>query len=241
MPEFSKVRNFPSEKDHLTSLPLFQWEKFLFASLGINSRPEDYFGDMMHRMHWLPLNDFHFRPDLSNDFEIEANWALYCENFLEGFHIPFVHASLNDVLDYGSYTTEVFQKSSLQLGLARDGEMAFDLPEDSVDFGKRVGGYYFWVFPNIMFNFYPWGLSINLVKPKSVNRTAVSFLTYMWDESKFDQGAGADLLRVEREDEEIVQAVQKGIRSRFYHHGRYAPEREQGTHHFHRLLSEGIG
>ena len=40
------------------------------------------------------------------------------------------------------------------------------------------------------------------------------------------------------EDEAIVEAVQHGVRSRFYNQGRYSPTREQGTHHFHRLLAE---
>ncbi|MFN2413250.1 MAG: SRPBCC family protein, partial [Pyrinomonadaceae bacterium] len=53
--------------------------------------------------------------------------------------------------------------------------------------------------------------------------------------------AGGDLDRVEHEDEAIVQSVQKGIRSRFYDRGRYSPTREQGTHHFHRLIAEFIG
>jgi choline monooxygenase len=43
---------------------------------------------------------------------------------------------------------------------------------------------------------------------------------------------------VEYEDEEVVENVQKGIRSRFYTHGRYSPKREQGTHHFHSLIAE---
>ena len=30
MPEFKEVKDFPSPDDDLTSLPLFQWEKFLF-------------------------------------------------------------------------------------------------------------------------------------------------------------------------------------------------------------------
>ena len=29
---------------------------------------------------------------------------LYCENYLEGFHIPFVHHSLNEIVDYGTRT-----------------------------------------------------------------------------------------------------------------------------------------
>ena len=67
----------------------------------------------------------------------------------------------------------------------------FDLPEGHPDFGKKVAAYFYWIFPNMMFNFYPWGLSINIVKPLLINKTKVAFLTYVWDESKFDKGAGA--------------------------------------------------
>jgi choline monooxygenase len=45
---------------------------------------------------------------------------------------------------------------------------------------------------------------------------------------------------VEAEDEEIVENVQRGVRSRFYKHGRYSVTREQGTHHFHRILAEFV-
>jgi choline monooxygenase len=31
--------------------------------------------------------------------------------------------------------------------------------------------------------------------------------------------------------------VQRGVRSRLYHRGRYSPRRETGTHHFHQLLA----
>jgi choline monooxygenase len=89
-----------------------------------------------------------------------------------------------------------------------------------------------------MFNFYPWGISVNIVKPVAPQRSVVSFLTYVSDELKMNSGAGADLHRVELEDEAVVESVQKGIRSRFYTHGRYSPTREQGTHHFHRLICE---
>ena len=90
----------------------------------------------------------------------------------------------------------------------------------------------------MMFNFYPWGLSINYVQPLGISSTRVSFISYVFDENKLRQGAGADLHQVEMEDEDIVHNVQKGIRSRFYKHGRYSVTRETGTHHFHRLLAK---
>jgi choline monooxygenase len=241
MPEFKEVENFPTEADDLKHLPLFQWEKLLFTTLNPVFSPKKFFGDMMARVGWMPLGQLTLRPERSKVYHVKANWALYCENYLEGFHVPFVHGALSAVLDYGSYTTEVFEYSNVQIGIAKKGDACFDLPTTSPDYGKDVAGYYFWVFPNMMFNFYPWGLSFNLVEPTSVDTSRVTFLTYVFDDSKLGTGASSDLHQVELEDEEVVENVQRGIRSRFYSHGRYAPQREQGTHHFHRLLAEFLG
>lgn len=240
MPEFKEVENFPTEDDNLTDVPHFIWENWIFTTLKPKFNAEEFLGPMMERVKWMPLKEFKFRPDLSKAYLITANWALYCENYLEGFHIPFVHAGLNAAIDYNSYSIELNKYSSLQIGIAKEGELTFDLPKDSPDYGKNIAGYYFWIFPNMMFNFYPWGLSINIVDPMDVDRCKVSFLSYVWDESKLRQGAGADLHKVEMEDEDIVQNVQKGIRSRFYQHGRYSVKQEKGTHHFHCLISKFI-
>ena len=239
MPEFKEVKDFPSTDDDLHSLPLFHWKHFLFTTLNAKFPPQHFLKDMMERVEWMPLDKFNFRPDLSKEFLINANWALYCENYLEGFHIPFVHAGLNALIDYSDYQTELFFPfSALQIGISKTGEDCFDLPVSSPDYGKRIAAYYFWVFPNMMFNFYPWGLSVNVVQPLSVDKTKVSFLTYIWKAEKRSQGAGGDLDKVEMEDEEIVQKVQRGVRSRFYKQGRYSVTKERGTHHFHRLLAE---
>lgn len=238
MPEFKEVENFPTKDDDLHQLPLFKWGELLFTSLNNPHKPGNFLGEMMQRMNWFPVNDLKFYAALSKDYDVKANWALYCENYLEGFHIPFVHAGLNQVLDFGEYTTEIFRYSNLQLGIGKKGDVCFNLPSTSVDYSKEVAAYYFWVFPNMMFNFYPWGLSVNIVEPLDVSKCRVRFLTYVSDEIKLEKGAGSSLDVVELEDEEVVQHVQKGVRSRFYKHGRYSVKREQGTHHFHSLLAE---
>jgi choline monooxygenase len=238
MPEFREVKDFPSPDDNLKKIPIFHWGNWLFASLMPGKKAELFLGDMMRRVSWLPVEDFVFHPELSREFTVKAHWALYCENYLEGFHIPFVHAGLNAVIDFGNYTTELFPFSNLQLGIAKENEDCFQLPAGSPDFGKKVAAYYFFVFPNMMFNFYPWGLSVNLVKPIGLDQTKVSFFTYIWNESKYNSGAGSNLDLVEFEDEEVVEKVQQGIRSRFYRHGRYSVTREQGTHHFHRMIAD---
>lgn len=238
MPEFAEVENFPSVEDNLPGLPLQTVGPLFFTNLTNAVDFGDYFGTMLNRISWMPLDQFRFAPEHSRNYFINANWALYCENYLEGFHIPFVHTDLNAVIDFGAYTTEIFRYSNLQLGIAKKGERCFTLPDSSPDAGKDVYAYYFWVFPNMMFNFYPWGLSLNVVQPLAVNRTKVSFLTFVWKDDLFDPSAVTDLDKVELEDEEVVQNVQLGLQSGYYQHGRYSPTREQGTHHFHRLLCE---
>lgn len=238
MPEFEGVQDFPSQKDNLTKVAFDQWGGFIFTSLFPAFTFEEAFGEMKRRIPQLNPQDYVFSQAHSKDYLVNANWALYCENYLEGFHIPYVHASLNQLLDYSSYESEIYKYSNLQLGFARAGEECFSIPQTSPDYGKNIAAYYYWVFPNLMFNFYPWGLSINVVKPIAPNQTKVSFLTYVADQDKFERGALSMIDRVEREDEAILENVQRGMKSRFYKSGRYSPKREQGTHHFHGLIAE---
>jgi len=237
MPEFEKAEGFPSEKDHLPRVPFGTFGKFVFASLDPMCPFDALVAEMRARLAWLPMNELALDATLSRDYLVRANWALYCDNYLEGFHIPYVHAGLAQALDYGSYRTELYPWSNLQLGVGSSPEHAFRLPASSPDHGQSIAGYYYFLFPNTMFNVYPWGISINVVKPLAVDRTKVSYYTYVMDRSRLETGAGAGLDRVEREDEAIVESVQKGIASRLYDRGRFSPAREQGVHQFHTLIA----
>ena len=238
MPEFKEAENFPGECDHLQEFPLIQWGPLLFTGLNPSFDFKEVIDTMKERIGFLPINEFKLDNSLSRDYLVQAHWALYCDNYLEGFHVPFVHESLNQVLDYGSYTTEIYKYCNLQIGYTDDSSEVFELPRDHIDYGKNVAAYYYWVFPNMMFNFYPWGLSINVIRPLSKDRTKVSFISYVYDPEKLDKGAGQDLDKVEREDEFVVENVQKGMLSSFYKAGRFSPTKEKGVHHFQRLLAE---
>lgn len=240
MPEFEDAAGFPSDTDHLPLVDHGAWGPLLFASLAPAFPLAALLAPVAERVGFLPLADLRFDAGRSREYLVGAHWALYCDNYLEGFHIPFVHAGLAEALDYGSYRTELFEYANLQVGVAQSGDECFELPPGHPDAGQSIAAYYFWLFPNLMLNFYPWGLSLNVVRPLAVDRTKVSFLTFVLDPAKLDRGAGAALDRVEREDEEVVESVQRGVRSRLYHRGRYSPTREQGVHHFHRLLTAAL-
>jgi choline monooxygenase len=238
MPEFDGVRDFPAAADNLPRLPLHAWGPLLFTSLNALMPFDEWIAPITARTGWLDVARFAAQPEQTREYHMNCNWALYTENYLEEFHIPYVHgASLSGQLDYDAYRTELYEWSSLQIGVARSGDACFTLPAGHPDEGARIAAWYFWLFPNLMLNFYPWGLSVNVVTPLAAARTRVTFLTYLYDVAHVGTGVGGDLHRVEMEDEEIVESVQRGVRSRLYDRGRYSPRRETGTHHFHQLLA----
>ena len=238
MPEFQTAKDFPRECDSLRGFPLEKLGPFIFVGLEPNFDIDNVFAKIYERVSFLNLDHLEYRSDLSKDYMVNSHWALYCDNYLEGFHIPYVHKDLNKELEYDEYYTEGMDNTVLQIGIAKDDEVTFDLPEDHQDYGKNVAAYYFFLFPNMMFNFYPWGLSVNIVKPITPTKTKIQYLTYVWKEELMEKGAGSNLDKVELEDEEIVEAVQKGVKSRAYDRGRYSPKREIGVHHFHLLLQK---
>ena len=238
MPEFDGARGFPARSDDLPAVALARWERFLMVSLAPAMPFDDLVRDMRTRLAGLPFEALAFDATTARDYLVNANWALYVDNYLEGFHIPYVHSGLADTLDYGEYAVELSRYAVLQLGIAKTGERTLRLPPSHPDHGRAVAAYYWWLFPTTMFNVYPWGISVNVVTPLAVDRTRVSFLPFVWDASARGDGAGAGIDRVEREDEAIVESVQRGVRSRLYERGRYSPTRETGVHHFHRLLAE---
>lgn len=234
-PGFEGASDFPRQADNLPQLPLNSFGPLWFTRIIDGICWDNWLRPVYERLHWLPLTEFRFDASRSHDYQVNANWALYVENYLDSLHIPYVHKGLNDTLNFDQYSTELFDYGSLQLAIAADTDTAFALPPDSVDYGQRIAAYYFWLFPNLMLNFYPWGLSVNLVEPQGVQQTRVRFRSYVWKSELLHSGAGADLDQVECEDEAMIHRVQSGINSPLYHEGRYAPKHEAACHQFHQL------
>ena len=235
MPEFEQAIGFPSGSDNLHEFQLNIWKGLYFISQ--NSEQDHAILELNNRFDFLDIESFTHDQSRDRDHTISANWMLYVDNYLEGFHIPFVHPELNQTLDYSGYTTEIFEGGVLQIGKASQGDVKFDLPHNHPDYGQDIAAYYLWLFPNMMFNFYPWGLSVNIVIPVSPSETRVIYRGYVKDESLAQEGAGSILDTVEIQDQEIIEQVNKSMRSKVYDRGRYSPTREQGVHHFHRIIS----
>jgi len=241
MPGFSKTENFPRACDHLKQLPLENWDGLLWGNLNGESPMNRDIEFIKERIGHLPLQDLKYLPQYSKRYTLNAHWALYVDNYLEGFHIPFVHPDLNQVLNYGDYQTLCQGDVVLQIGYTDKESVSFSLPAGHVDAGKHVAAYYYWVWPNTMLNFYPWGLSMNVLLPIDKNYTVIDFYTYVLDEKLYIELNGFDGIdKTEQEDEYIVEQVQKGMESGFYTTGRYSPDHEQGVYHFHQLIKQRL-
>ncbi|MBL8840923.1 MAG: Rieske 2Fe-2S domain-containing protein [Planctomycetes bacterium] len=239
-PGFERLEGFPDADEALPRFEVAEWRGLLFGALEPEAAWRDVIAPVEARI--APFAPARWRVDASLDrtFEFDANWCLYVENYLEGLHIPFLHPGLTARLDWKSYRYERFDHATLQVGIAAEGEPVFELPAGHPEHGSRVGAIYFWLFPTTMLNFYPWGLSLNVVEPLGPTRTRVRFHAFVERPELHDRGAGSGLVQVELEDERAALQVQAGLASRAYRGGRYAPLAEMGVHAFHRMLARTL-
>jgi choline monooxygenase len=146
-----------------------------------------------------------------------------------------LHKGLDSVLDYSNYTIENGERFCLQsspMVATSEGEIA------AVRSGQRA--LYYWLYPNFMINYYEGMLDTNLVRPLAIDRTEVIFDFYFTDVSASARERNLASVtvgdRIQQEDLDICESVQRGLNSRAYQAGRLSVRREAGEHLFHRLL-----
>jgi phenylpropionate dioxygenase-like ring-hydroxylating dioxygenase large terminal subunit len=168
-PEFEGVRGFDRAATVLPAFRLEEWAGFLFVNLDAGAPDlSSFLGAIAEETAGLGLEGLLRRRRV--DYEVGCNWKVYVDNYLEGYHIPLVHPALFRELDYRAYRVEPRGLHSRQHApLRRDGAV----------FGGGGGGsheaLYYWMFPNVMLNFYPGSLQTNLVWPMGPERTLTRF------------------------------------------------------------------
>jgi phenylpropionate dioxygenase-like ring-hydroxylating dioxygenase large terminal subunit len=238
MPDFSGVCNFDREQNGLAPVEISTWEKWVLARLDGGQRPRlnDFPGtDLIDQFRSLNLANLHWLE--RRCYTLNCNWKVFVDNYLDGgYHVPHLHKGLDSVLDYSNYTIENGERFCLQsspmISRAEDDQVS------AVRTGKRA--LYYWLYPNFMINCYEGVMDTNLVRPLAVDRTEVVFDFYFADVSAAAgerNHASVDVgERIQQEDLDICESVQRGLQSRAYNAGRLSVRREAGEHLFHRLL-----
>ena len=243
-PEFDGVEEFCREENGLVPLAVEEWGPFVWVCAAPAPGPlAEHLGPLPRQFAALNLDQLRWAG--SSSFEVRCNWKVFIDNYLDGgYHVNSVHPGLAGILDYTEYRTEVDGHVSAQVSPLRPAEAGG--PSETVA-RARTGdkAYYFWVFPNVMFNFYEGYLDTNIVLPLGPDRCRVDYEFY------FAQTDGAEAQRhiaesiavsdqVQIEDGVICEEVQRGLGSRSYDAGRYCVRREVAVHAFHRLLARSL-
>ena len=240
MPEFEGVRNFDRKDNGLVPVKVDTWEQFVFVNLDPNAEPlTEFLGALIKRVAPLGLSKLHYFA--TKTYDIACNWKVFVDNYLDGgYHVPHLHKGLNSVLDYKQYTIENEDRYCLQ------SSPMVNSAEDAATGATRKGerAWYFWLYPNFMFNCYEGYLDTNLVIPLDVDHCRVLFDFYFSDVSEgartYNEESVAVGNRVQDEDLGICEAVQRGLKSRAYGAGRLSVRREAGEQWFHKLLAADL-
>jgi len=252
-PDFSEVCNFDRADHGLAPLEIATWENWVFARIGeklnrgtgvpLVTQPQDtratltdFLGDdLVQQIKVLGFENLHWIDQ--RRYRLNCNWKVFVDNYLDGgYHVPHLHKGLDSVLDYSNYTIENGARFSLQ-----SSPMVSHGQDDEVG-AVRTGGraLYYWLYPNFMMNYYEGVLDTNLVRPLAVDCTEVVFDFYFADVSESARERNLASInvgdRIQQEDLDICESVQRGLKSRAYHAGRLSVRREAGEHLFHRLL-----
>ena len=256
-PDFSEVCDFDRADNGLAPVEIATWENWVFAKISekqgsslnrgtgvplvthaqdARATLTDFLGDdLFHQIRVLGFENLHWVEQ--RRYRLNCNWKVFVDNYLDGgYHVPHLHKGLDSVLDYSNYTIENGERFSLQ-----SSPMVSRGPDDEVG-AVRTGGraLYYWLYPNFMMNYYEGVLDTNLVHPLDVDRTEVVFDFYFADVSESARERNLASInvgdRIQEEDRDICESVQRGLKSRAYHAGRLSVRREAGEHLFHRLL-----
>jgi choline monooxygenase len=242
-PEMEGVAGFERDSVRLPEVPVKQWGPFVFANLDGRATDAgtdfDLPADLLPRLDRLGVGRLKWVHRAT--YEVGCNWKVFVDNYLDGgYHVPHLHAGLFSVLDYPKYRTELSDRWNVQVSPMK--------PAEGETGAVRTGesAEYFWLHPNFMVNCYSGVMDTNRVEPLGPDRCAVVYDFFFTESAETE--AGREFVRrsvavaeqVQEEDRGICEAVQRGLRSRFFDTGRFSVRRENGAHQFHSLLGRRL-
>lgn len=248
-PEMEHTAAFDAADFALHAVRVARWGPFVFVNLS-DDAPElaDVLGDIPHEVTTAGFDLEAMSSVERREYVVECNWKVYVDNYLEGYHIPIAHPALFRELDYDDYRVETFEWYSRQHAAVRELKPGQEIGRDRRYMRSPDGeedALYYWVFPNTMFNFYPDNMSTNVILPLGHERTLTVFEWYF---AQPGTGGGWESMQqtiafsdeIQQEDIVLCEQVQHGLRSASYDRGRFSARRENGVHHFQKLVLEAL-
>jgi choline monooxygenase len=242
------VKRFDRADYGLYPVRVATWAGLIFANLDGQAPPlETWLGDLPTRLGGYRLDEWAVQRQ--KPYYFEANWKLVAENYMEYYHLPWVHPELIKVsrmedhyryqgpgMYTGMTTTPVSQNT------ASGGWLALP-PIRGLNASDAVSGRFIWLFPNMSLSILPNHVFAMLLTPGGPEHTVEQ--TYLLSHPDSLSGADAqaelDSLAgfwdlVNRQDIVIVERVQRGLRNTAYTGGRMCYKFEEPLHRFQNML-----
>ncbi|MEX2517773.1 MAG: aromatic ring-hydroxylating dioxygenase subunit alpha [Paracoccaceae bacterium] len=163
--------------------------------------------------------------------EFDANWKIYTDNFVEGYHIPGTHASFYAAIDFENFETT-----------AHKGFVRMTAPPKD---GLFYRGKWLWMWPNWTLSLFQGGMNTSRINPLSVSRTEQRYNFYFADIS--DETAEARQRTIEanlavvREDYEVCADTHRNYAAEVYTPGPLSSRHEKGVHYFQERVRASLG
>ena len=213
----------------LTMVRVHDWRGLIFVCLSDTAAEFDvWIGDFAGACADIPLEQYRYHSSTSR--VMRCNWKTYADNYLENYHVAFVHPAMaqRDLVakDARCHVGDD-PRWSIQSATTRDGGLA--------------SGMYTWRWPNFAFDVFPGGVAFERFVPVTIDRTELVF-DYFFDvdATDVDDIIAASEVIVD-EDVMIVEATQRNLASGVYHSGLLSPRHENGLAAFHALIDSAVG
>jgi phenylpropionate dioxygenase-like ring-hydroxylating dioxygenase large terminal subunit len=232
------------DKDELglVQLRLESWGRLLFVNPDVDAEPlEEYLDGVPERIADAGIDLDALRFLQRSESELDCNWKISAENFLECYHCPTAHPGFSAVMDVNpdAYLLETGAARMTQHGPPRRE------PRGSYDpTGEVERGQFHLLFPGTVINVMPGrpNFAIGPIVPRSPERT-YRFLDYFVaedaDEAWIEESLAFDA-QVGAEDRVLVERVQAGVRAGLIEGGRLLPESEKLIAHFQSLVLDAL-
>jgi choline monooxygenase len=245
--DMSDVKAFEKADYGLHAVRVTSFGPIVLVCLDPDVRPlDELYGDLTERLAGYRMDEW--RVARTKTYEIDANWKLVAENFMEYYHLPWVHPGLVKVSPINAHYR--WQGTGTYIGFCTSpissnaDEGGWDgLPAiadlDEVD---AVSARFVVLFPNVALSVLPNHVFVMLMRPTSAGHTSEQTYLLTNPESHDQVGSEAaidELMRfwdsVNVEDVEIVEVVQRGLANTSYTGGRMCYRFEESVHRFQNL------
>ena len=241
-----RMEGFDHAEFTLPSVRVETMAGFVFVNLDDDARPMDeVYPGLADELDRLAFHDGPLAAVDTATFDIAGNWKNVADNLLECYHCHPAHPGFVDLIDMDGYRNDCHENWSVQSGPLRPGTEVYETDEGAQTFASVF------IWPNVsighipgqrgrlIFQFFPTGAE-----------TTEQRLTYYGPHGertpKEDTGTEWFNTVLGPEDVDLVESVQRGLRSKGYDQGRFIciPDRpelsEHAVHHFHTMVMAAL-